>query len=134
MSALTEDRNTPFVDAELLVLPVAAASEIFAGSLVVVDANGYAAPGSTATGLVAMGMAEVHIDNSAGGNGDADVTVRRGKAFRFDNDGSISQANVGRSAYIVDDQTVAATDGTGTRSLAGSIIYVDADGVWVYIG
>lgn len=34
-----------------------------------------------------------------------------------------------RTAYIVDDQTVAATDGTGTRSAAGRIVLIEWDGV-----
>ncbi|MFB0515162.1 MAG: hypothetical protein ACETWG_00985, partial [Candidatus Neomarinimicrobiota bacterium] len=36
--------------------------------------------------------------------------------------------------YIVDDQTVAKTDGTGTRSPAGFIEDVDSNGVWVLVG
>ena len=32
---------------------------------------------------------------------------------------------------MVDDQTVAKTDGTGTRSAAGVVVNVDALGVWV---
>ena len=46
----------------------------------------------------------------------------------------IAQADVGADCYIVDDQTVAKTNGTNTRSVAGKIIAVDADGVWVKIG
>ena len=41
---------------------------------------------------------------------------------------------MGSDCYIVDDQTVAKTNGTNTRSVAGKIIAVDADGVWVKIG
>ena len=44
------------------------------------------------------------------------------------------QADVGADCYIVDDQTVAKTNGTNTRSVAGKIIAVDADGVWVKLG
>jgi hypothetical protein len=32
---------------------------------------------------------------------------------------------------LVDDQTLAATDGAGTRSEAGDIYDVDDDGVWI---
>ena len=133
MTALTEDRNTPYMDAELIVPPVAAGAVIHAGALVVANASGYAEPGSTATGLTALGRAEEAVDNSGGGDGAATVRVRRKAAFRFENDGTVTQAELGKTCYIVDDQTVAATDGTGTRSAAGKVVDVDADGVWVEI-
>ena len=47
---------------------------------------------------------------------------------------AIVRADVGADCYIVDDQTVAKTNGSNTRSVAGKIIAVDADGVWVKIG
>ena len=53
MAPLTHDRNTPEREGAILVLPMATGTTIFAGSLVVVSAAGFAAPGSTATGLVA---------------------------------------------------------------------------------
>jgi hypothetical protein len=40
---------------------------------------------------------------------------------------------IGNDCYIVDDQTVAKTNGTATRSIAGKIRAVDAQGVWVEI-
>ena len=44
---------------------------------------------------------------------------------------AITLADVGSDCYIVDDQTVAKTNGTNTRSVAGKVFDVDADGVWV---
>ncbi|MDW7643445.1 MAG: hypothetical protein SCI25_00220 [Desulfuromonadales bacterium] len=134
--ALSADRNTPMKDGELIAVPVAATAKIYAGSLVVANATGYAAPGSTALNLTALGRAEEYKDNSAGADGALTVLVRRGKAFKFANDGvaPVTQAAVGKTCYIVDDETVAATDGTGTRSAAGTVIAVDSDGVWVEIG
>jgi len=46
----------------------------------------------------------------------------------------IAAAEIGTYCYIVDDQTVAKTDGTATRSSAGKVFDVDAQGVWVEIG
>ena len=47
----------------------------------------------------------------------------------------IAQADAGSDCYIVDDQTVAKTSGTNTRSRAGIVLAVDADGgVWVQVG
>lgn len=131
--ALSADRNTPMKDGELVPVPVAAGVTIFAGALVAANATGYATPGATATTLTYLGRAEEAKDNAAGADGDLTVLVRRGKAFKFANSGSdaVTQASLGKVCYIEDDQTVAATDGTGTRSAAGIVVGVESDGVWV---
>lgn len=128
---LTQDRNTEMKATEVLVVPVAAAKRIFAGALVMANATGFATPGAAATGQSYLGRAEEYVDNRDGADGAATVEIRRGKAFKWANDGSITQAHFMKTAYIVDDQTVAATDGTSTRSAAGRIVGIDADGVWV---
>ncbi|WP_439861622.1 hypothetical protein [Pseudomonas sp. MBLB4136] len=131
MTALTRDRNTPLKNAEVIGVPAAANAVIHAGAIVVANATGFAAPGSTATTLTYLGRAEESVDNTGGANGAATVLVRRLNAFKWANDGSITQAHQGKTAYIVDDQTLAATDGTGTRSAAGRIVGIDTDGVWI---
>jgi len=135
MSALTADRHTPYRNVELIEAPVAAGAVIHAGALVAANAAGYAAPGESAANITALGRAEEPVDNSAGADGDARVRVRRGKAFLFANDGAdpVTQAGLGKACYIVDDQTVAATDGAATLSVAGTVLGVEADGVWVLI-
>lgn len=133
MTALAADRNTPTRDGKDFVHPVKAAVKIFAGALVALDASGDAAPGSTATGLVAAGRAEEQVDNSAGDDGDLTVRVSKG-VFRYANSASgdlITRAEIGDDCYIVDDQTVAKTSATDTRSIAGKIVDVDSLGVWV---
>lgn len=131
--ALTKDRNTEMKDGELVAVPVAADAVIYAGALVVANATGYAAPGSTATTLTYLGRAEEAVDNTGGADGAVTVQVRRGKAFKWGNSGAdaVTQAELGKTCYIVDDETVAKTDGTGTRSAAGTVVAVDSDGVWV---
>lgn len=148
MAALTANRNTAqwgdHATIELIPIPVKANTQIFAGSIVVWDtggAAGYAAPGRTATGLICAGMAWTGADNrtatTGGAAGAITIDVRRG-TFKFGNSAAgdlIGQANAGGVCYIVDDQTVALTDATGTRSIAGMIVGVDADGgVWVELG
>lgn len=133
MAALTAARNTIERTGEVFGIPVKASTTVHQGSLVVVDA-GYAAPGRTATTLIAAGRAEESA--TAVSAGDAIVPVKRG-VFKFGNSSAgdlIAQADVGADCYIVDDQTVAKTNGTNTRSRAGKIVAVDADGVWVQIG
>jgi hypothetical protein len=132
MTALAKERNTKERFGEIEDHPVKAATKIWAGSLVVIDA-GYAAPGRTATGLLVAGRAEETVDNSTGAAGDLKVRVKRGK-FLWGNSAAgdlIAQANVGAVVYIVDDQTVALTSATSTRSAAGKVVAIDAAGVWV---
>lgn len=134
MAALTADRNTPFrLDADRDVGPVAASQLIFAGALIARNAAGDLVKGLTETGLVGAGVALRRCDNSSGSAGDLTVQYSRQTA-RFANSGAsdaITAAEIGDVCYIVDDQTVAKTDGTGTRSPAGLIEAVDASGVWV---
>ena len=135
MPALTQDRNTPLKDSELISVPVAAAAKIYAGSLVVANAAGYAAPGSVATTLTALGRAEDMVDNTTGANGAKSINVRRCKAFKFANHAAdlVVQADFGKTCYVVDDQTVAKTSGGATRSIAGKVLGIEADGVWVFV-
>ncbi|MBX3447518.1 MAG: hypothetical protein KF765_12260 [Parvibaculaceae bacterium] len=132
--ALSADRNTPYRKGDIVSDPVKASTKIYAGALVCLDASGWAQPGATATTLKARGRAEEQVDNSDGANGAVRVQVRRG-CFAFKNSGSdaIARSHIGGTAYIVDDETVAATSGTNTRSAAGKIIDIDAEGVWVEI-
>ncbi|MDD3325646.1 MAG: hypothetical protein PHW25_01010 [Zoogloea sp.] len=131
MASLTSDRNTPERTGESFAFPAKANTTIFRGSLVALEA-GYVVPGHTATGLVAVGRAEQVVEDQFGV---AQVVARRG-VFRFGNLSGdvVTQAEVGADCYIVDDQTVAKTDGGGTRSRAGKVVAVELLGVWVQTG
>ena len=134
MTALSQARQPIEVEGKFGVAPVKGATTIWQGALVVAD-SALAVPGKTATGLVILGIAEETVKNS-GGDGAAKVKFRRG-TFDFTNSAStdeITAGDIGKDAYIVDDQTVAKTDGAGTRSVAGKIIKVESDGVFVRVG
>lgn len=133
MAALTQDRQTPRRRGEDFELPVAAATKIFGGSIVCINTSGLATKGATSTTLKAVGIADSLADNSAGAASAIRVKVRRG-CYAFANSASTDQitlADIGADAYIVDDQTVAKTNGSSSRSVAGVIRDVDATGVWV---
>lgn len=134
--ALSSDCNTvERRDPTIRHLGVAADALVYAGALVVMK-DGFAEPGFTGLGLVAVGRAEEQVDNTGGADGARRVKVKAG-TFRFDSAAgadTITKADIGKMAYILDDHTVARTDGTGTRSPAGPIWDVDAAGVWVRIG
>ncbi len=133
MVALNADRNTPRQDGDLREEPVAAGALLYAGALVMRDAAGRITKGSVALGCVGVGRAEARIDNTAGAAGAINGRVRPG-IFRYANSAAgdlIVQADVGAACWIVDDQTVAKTNGGATRSKAGIVERVDAQGVWV---
>lgn len=132
--SLTQDRDTKERKGDFMSVGVKGAALIYAGALTCIsNASGYAVPGSTATTLICVGRAEAQADNSDGADGAIEVRVRRG-VFRWDNSTSgdlITLEHVGTDCYIVDDHTVAHTNGSNTRSVAGKVFDVDAEGVWV---
>lgn len=135
MVALAAPRSTVARAGTDLVVGVAANAIIFAGALACRNAAGDLVPGSTATTLVALGRAEESATGSAVA-GEVPCRVRAG-CFRWANSASgdlITKADRGNDCYIVDDQTVAKTSATNTRSIAGKIVDVDALGVWVSTG
>ena len=131
MTAMTQDRNTKRREAFDFSLPVAAGKHIYTGAAVVIQPDGFAAPGRTATGLKSVGVAQEAADNTAGGNGAIMVKVRRGCFAMKQGADPVTLADFGNPCYLVDDQTIAKTDGAGTRSQAGIVRAVDRDGVWV---
>lgn len=133
MAALTEPRTTAKRDGRTFGRLVATNKVIYEGAIVCLSATGFATPGATATTLVADGLATQTVDNTGGADGAKTVVVEKG-VFRFANSAAgdaITKAEIGDDCYIVDDQTVAKTSGTNTRSIAGKIMDVDALGVWV---
>ena len=134
--ALTTERDTKAHEVDHIDwLPVAASTKIYAGALVASNAAGYAIPMSTATGLTAAGRAEHTVDNSMGAAGDRKLTIRRG-IFRYKNSAAadaITIADRYKQVYAVDDETVAKTDGGGTRSRGGMVVNVEPAGVWVNV-
>lgn len=136
MAALAADRLIKRKDGVCYADPVAASTRIYAGALVCINSAGFAVPGSVSTTLKVRGVCQEQADNSAGIAGDISVETRKG-VYNFKNSTStdlIARADIGADCYIVDDQTVAKTSGTSTRSIAGKVDDVDSDGVWVRIG
>lgn len=133
MTALIAGRNTPARAGNNQVGLLAAAVMVHAGALLVRNAAGYIAPATTALNLTGVGRAEEAVDNSTGAAGDLTINFTAGR-FRYANSAAadeITIADIGKACFAVDDQTVAKTSGTGTRSKAGVVEDVDALGVWV---
>ncbi len=133
--ALSADRNTPRRLGADFVYPVAASVTCYTGGIAVLDSAGNCKPAVTATGLLAVGRFSETVTNGAVAAA-VSVRVERG-IFQYNNSAdadAITKAEIGDSCYLVDDQTVAKTSGSATRSIAGVIVDVDSGGVWVRLG
>lgn len=118
--------------------PVAAGVHIREGALVVLDPTGYVRPARTAVGDISLGRAIFEVNNTAGLAGAIPEGVEAECDFAIltRNSGgpdAIAITDIGRDCYLVDDNTVALTNGGGTRSRAGKIWQVTAEGVWLYV-
>jgi hypothetical protein len=133
MSAATAPFNAPELTRGYLNVPLAAAAVIYAGTMVALNAAGNAVPASDTAALRVIGRAEESVDNSAGAAADLSVTVKPG-IFQYQNDATnaITKANVGKPAYVFDDNTVANT--STHKVVAGIVVRVDAEGVFINIG
>ncbi len=127
MGATTTDRNTPalYIQRELSPVPLAVGAVIPAGVIVCLDAAGNAVNGSDTAGLIAWGRSAHRADQTAG---DTHVVCERGVFIFNNNAGAIVQADCGKLALIVANQTV--TDAATTNNIgAGFIEEVTAAGV-----
>jgi hypothetical protein len=133
--ALSKDRDTPTRAGTDFSDPAAANARIYAGGLVALNAAGDAVAASAVAAQRTRGVAQAAVDNTGGAAGDKTVATRRG-TYRFKNSAAgdlIARADIGNACYVVDDETVAKTNGSGARPVAGTIRDVDAAGVWVEI-
>jgi hypothetical protein len=133
MSALTRDRATPYREGIEVEYSVAANTKIFAGSLVCVDAAGYAVPAADTSGYRFAGVAMEQVDNSDGSDGGKVVRLRRAGVFEFDAV-SITQDMVGADMYATDDHTFDDAAGPTNDIKVGRLVkYVSATRGWIDI-
>lgn len=136
MATLATARSTRSRDGIDYAYPVAANAKIFAGSQVTLTATGFARNGQQG-GTRVIGVAQENVDNTGGLDGAKTVSVRRG-VFGFNNSAGgdlVTNAAIGTDCYLVDDETVALTNGGATRVVAGRVAHVETIGsttvVWV---
>ena len=127
MAALTNSRNTPELadGGRMQVYPVEANTTIYLGAIVALNANGNAVPTSSTAGLKTVGRAEMMYGGvpgqdavNAGAAGAVSIVARRGVFMYGVNDGSIGAAQIGQTAFAVDDNSVSASDGSGATAVA----------------
>lgn len=136
--SLAKDRKTDelvvFDVATPFEFPVAATAKLYGGALACLDSAGNVVRGAASTSLIAVGRCEKLADNTSGSAGDIKARVKPG-IFKWANSGAtIDATHKGLVCYIVDDESVALTDGGGARSKAGVVVDVESDGVWVATG
>jgi hypothetical protein len=129
-AALTQGRDTPSRPGEAVGLTMASNVIIYAGAMVAINTSGLAAPAADVAGYGVVGRAEETVDNRGVlYSATKPIAVSRG-IFRWVNGDAATDADIGKLAYVTDDQTVNKTGG-GQNIIAGSILDVDTAGVWV---
>ncbi|WP_332829656.1 hypothetical protein, partial [Escherichia coli] len=83
---------------------------------------------------ITLGLSDGWVDNSTGSDGDVTVLVRCGKDFLMVNAPQTRshKSQVGKLCYVEDSVTVAKTDNSSARPVAGKVIGICGDGVWVH--
>lgn len=140
MTALTAPRDYVQLGAEAAIMsisvPLLAGAKVYAGG-VVSTTGGFGRAGRTSATDKVIGIARQTVDNTSGADGAVSVEVWRG-TFLMANSTSgdlIAQADCFKACYLVDDATVAKTDNSAARGIAGQIIQMDpSGGVFVQLG
>lgn len=135
MTALSANKSRLESVGQETDVPVAAATHIYRGALVMRDTSGNAVPGGNAATDLPVGVALKQANNSSGSAADISVRVKEG-CYGFQNSGSdaITKAQIGDMCYAEDDQTVAKTSSSGTLAPAGRVHDLRDGKVYVQIG
>lgn len=137
MAALAASRPTVKRSGELMCLPVKAGAQIYQGGIVMLLSGVAIAARAATTRAELSNMQVVGIAkaDALGGATDGAVTVEVEVGIqRVANSTSgdaIALGDRGQMAFVADDQAVAKTIGGGARAIAGEIVSVDSNGVWV---
>ncbi len=105
MAVLTADRKTERKQGIIFALPVAATARIYSGAMVSADANGYMVPASDTAGESFVGVSRKESDNTNGANGGKTAEGYMVGLFEM-NSAGLTQANLAKDVYVVDDNTV----------------------------
>lgn len=130
---------TEMRDGILMPVPLVALALVLQGTFAVVNAAGYAVASKDVGGAdqSCVGVWDNSAENM-GANGDVFACARRKQQFLVKNStvDPVAQSDLGAVVYIEDNQTIAKTDGTGTRSVGGYFMGFDLqfpEFVWVEI-
>jgi len=134
-TALSADKKMSYTEGQLYEFPVDDGDTIYAGAMVSANAAGYAIAGADTACTYFLGISREYVDNSAGSDGDLNVTVQRTGVWKMLMGHTITQANVGDYVYILDDNTADVAGNTTNDIFCGVIVdYIDGTHAWVDIG
>jgi len=129
MAVLTADKTRiSSGDGHGIEVPVAASTEIFLGSIVALDASGYAIPATDTAALAIGGIATAHVDNSAGANGDLTIVLQRGHVERL-NHSALVQADLFKNVVVSDDNVVTDAAAATNDLKVGTLVALPSSGV-----
>lgn len=134
MAALGATRVTRVREDWGFEFKVGANKHVFGGSLVAIDdTTGLAEPATDATGKAFAGVSVGEAANNPGNAGAKQVRVVRRDVHLF-NKANAVQADVGKVAYIIDDQTVDLASVAANDLACGRIVGIeDSSHVWIAI-
>lgn len=135
MTALAASYDPKRKDGQLIRYPLAAGAHVFKGALVCVSTTtGLLMPGADAAGVVCVGVAFEEGNNgvgavqydgsvSSGLAGAVSVRVQTVGLYQYHKAGAV-QADVGKQAFLVDDNTVAtaATTNSVKCGVVGALV------------
>ena len=126
----------PWREGKTVVLGVAAGAQIREGQMVALNAGGFLVSATDASAAFLVGQANQIALNVNGTNGEETIAVKRDGAFLFGNSAGADEIKPTRlfeDCYLVNGDTVAATDGGTGRIIAGKVIEISDEGVWVEV-
>lgn len=126
MTALTQNSIRPSRDGRVVVVPLAANTTVYQGSIVEINSDGRAIRATKGVSKNYMGVALTYAKTGATA-GEQSVSVERQQTLLMTTTGPAPK--VGRDVYLEDDNTVTITF-TGATKL-GSVVAVESGGVWV---
>lgn len=124
----------PKRDGQATQYPVAASTKTLIGTFAALDGSNNLVNATDAASRRVVGIHNEETDNSSGSAGDLSSAVSKG-LFLVENSDSnaLTDAHIGRVAYIEDNNTVSSSGGTNFV-VAGIVEDVTTEGVWLWVG
>lgn len=112
---------------------VAAATKLFQGVFAALDGSNRLVAATDAAARRVIGLMAEEADNSAGAAGDIEGKVEHGLFLVNNGANALTNAHIGKPAFIEDDNTVGSSPGTNAV-VAGIVHEVTSQGVWLWVG
>lgn len=133
MAALAADKNRLKRGTGVIFSFPMAASKIYKGGIVHINAAGFAAAGSDTTAQVTAGIALETVDNTGGAAGAKTIRVEAQAEFKFTAT-SITQAMVGTNMVTVTDNDVDDAAGATNDIVVGKLTqFISTTEGWVFV-